>query len=392
MSYIDPIRITFLGPTGVGKTSVLAAMSEIMKHQTDAAKVRLTFQAETWPRLEQAIYELRERCFRPNMLGKATIGKVEYDLEVAPTVLSGWIPGLTVPVEITDYPGEWLRGTTDQIRDVKETIGRASVIMVAVDAVGLMLSRDPELGFVNISNAAEQVTNILRESIVSATVEEPKLVAFVPIRCEKWLRSGEDQKALVSRVKDVFADAISILGQPELRDKVAVVVAPVNTVGIVEFLKFGPRRSKHELDTDEKGNEIIPSGSFTPNNYEAYYHRVTESKVPQPEYADHLLRYALAFSMVLLKRRSDKQIQDDVNQAKEELLKELVSADDPFWWKWIVESLGGSVAEVPAKAAIWTAQTLVNWPTNQALSNFANGRRETLPFEVVQGSHLLSKK
>lgn len=390
-SNIDPIKIAFLGPTGVGKTSVLAAMSEIMEEQTQAARVELTFKAETFPRLEQAIFELQERCFRPNMRSRGNIAKVEYDLEVQPTALGGWIPGLSIPVQITDYPGEWLRDT-EKVRDVKDTIGQASIVMVAIDTVGLMLSKDRDLAFVNRSNATKQVTNVLRESIASAPAGEPKLLVFVPVRCEKWMRNKKDREALLKRLKEVFADVIDLFAQPKLHDRIAIVIAPVKTLGVVEFLKLGPKRKKPELDMDDEGNEIIPNGPFTPGNYDAYYHRVTESKAPKPEFADHLLRYALAFTMVLLKRRTDKEIQDGVNEIKEKFLRELASDNDSALGKWIVKNIGGAVADVPAKGAVWVAQKLVNWPTNSALANFADGRQENLPFEIVQGRHLLVKE
>jgi hypothetical protein len=392
MPSIAPIEVTFLGPSGVGKTSVLAAMSEIIKAQAETAKVKLTFEAESQPRLDEAIVELHERCYRPNVQMKQTLTKEEYELGVAPTVLAGWVEGATVPLRITDYPGEWLTDSvSEHIKDVKATINKAAVVLIAIDTVGLMLARDPELAFVNNhTNTAEQVTNVLRETLASTIGDEPKLVMLVPLRCEKWMHKEDDQKALVARVRQIYADAIQLLSQPDIKERVALVIAPINTLGIIEFLKIGPRRSTPELMIDPQGNEIIPDGFYTPRNFEVYYHRVTESKVPKLQYADHLLRYALAFSMVLSKHRSNTQIRQEIEQIKEKLLEEFINDDDPEWWKWIVRNVGGWAAEGPAKAAVRVAQTILNWPANAALGNFANGRRETLPFQIVQGRHLLT--
>ncbi len=383
----DPIRITFLGPTGVGKTSVLAAISEIMEKQIQEAKVKLTFGATTWPRMKDAIDDLRERCFRPNMASTRNVTKVVYDLEVAPTVLNGWISGVVVPIEIIDYPGEWLMGIPDRVKQVKETIGQASVVMIAIDAVGLMNSKDPDYYFVNSSNQVEQVTNILRESIADVESKERKLVMFVPIRSEPWMHTAEQQRSLTDRLKEVYADAIQMFAQPKLANRIALVIAPVCTLGIIEFLRYGPIRPKPILDTDQEGRDIIPSGPISPKNYEAYFHRVKPTKSPEPAYADQLLKYAMAFTMVLLLERTKEEIRQETEQFKKELQNELVSSEDPAWIKW----LAGGLANITGDALGMIATTVVNWPTNQALSNFAQGRRETLPFQILQGSHLLRK-
>ena len=259
MAYITPIEITFLGPTGAGKTSVLAAMSEVIKQQSETAQVQLNFGAETWPRLQRTIFELQERCFRPNMHFERSIAEVTYDIGVIPTVLSGWIEGMEVPVRITDYPGEWLAPEEfqkERISQVKANIAKASIIFVAIDAVGLLLSKTPDYYFINErSNMARQVTNVLREVFLADTSAEPKLVMFVPIRCEKWMHTADSQKALVDGVCEMYTEVLDMFKSDKFKHRISVVIAPVKTLGIIEFLQVGPRREKPVLDTDAQGNE-----------------------------------------------------------------------------------------------------------------------------------------
>lgn len=394
-SYIDPINIVFLGPSGVGKTSVLAAMAEQLKTEAERAKVKLTFKADTWPWMQEAIEELKERVFRPNMGNTPSITRTDYELELAPTVLKGWVEGLTIPIKIVDYPGEWLTSYKQgNIQKVKDMIETASIVMIAIDAVALMEARNEELNYVHErNNAAEQVTNILRETLLDRTSLDPKLVMFIPIRGEKWLQEPvNEQGALVKQVESLYADTLAMFRQSPLSQQVAVVIAPVETLGIVHFDRFGPRRTQPQLPTDAQGRDVIPTGEPSPRNYDAYYKRVGDSKIIKPKYASEILRYALSFSMILFRNRTDAEIQQVMDKAKAELLEELTQGDDPAWVKWLIKKGAAPVVNLPLWLAGEAAKTIVNWPTNQALSNFAKDRRETLPFKIVQGNHLLVPK
>ena len=389
MAYIKPIEISFLGPTGVGKSSVLAAMADTIQKATDAAGVRLEFQAETYPRLEKTKVALIERCYRPNMAAKPTLGNVVYELELVPTVLFG-VPGAGVPLRITDYPGEWLTGTPEQVREVKATIQSCSIVMIAIDAVGLMESENPEIAYVNQSNQSEQVINVLRETI-RATDKEPKLLIFVPIRVEKWLNAAGD-KVLLDRFKEVYKASIDLFNSSKYSQNVSMVFIPVSTIGIVEYFKLGPRRSTTELPTDGSGNEKFPEGRPTPFDFEFYYRRIGDKTVMEPKYADELLRYALAFSMVLFKNRSKDAIEAEVERGKAEVLEFLTGDDPPAWWNAIVNTLGKAIAYGTGEAAKSISNIVVNWPANTAIRGFVSSRRDTLPISVLQSGKLPSKE
>ena len=127
-------------------------------------------------------------------------------------------------------------------------------------------------------------------------------------------------------------------------------------------------------------------------NHEVYFTRVGNDKVPKPQYADHLLRYALAFAMVLASKRTREEIAQALNEAKQEILEALVEQDDPALWKWFMHTIGKRTLDWMAQGATTVAETIVNWPTNQALSNFASGRLERLPFHIEQGRSLLTRE
>jgi len=82
-------------------------------------------------------------------------------------------------------------------------------------------------------NQVEEVSDLIKDAFKKSSTES-KLLIFVPIKCETALQEGKDPQELHDALKSAYDDLLRGYLLPKALN-VAVVVAPVKTVGSVIF-------------------------------------------------------------------------------------------------------------------------------------------------------------
>ena len=148
-----------------------------------------------------------------------------------------------------DVPGEWF---VDPVhRDELQTVMRkCQIIVIAVDSPHLV---EDDGRYHDCFNRPEKITDAIKQAF-QGDVKKPRLVLFVPVKCELYRNNGKDglkpnMSDLLNNVKQGYSDLIKYL-DTTLKDSCTVAVAPCITIGGLQFVTFVD-------DIDDKGN-ILP--------------------------------------------------------------------------------------------------------------------------------------
>lgn len=265
--YSEQIDVCLIGPTGVGKTSLLATMHQQLQNYLPHNVQFKPLNNELFQKLTGKYRELEKVAdIPPHSLavsdGEGTQGIQTYSFGFNFVPPKGE-PDKFLQVNFHDTPGRY---TSDLHAELLAKVNCSQVIINAVDA-GVMMeaSRENALAY----NGYDQVARILDESFADA---RNRLVLMVPIKAETWIgncRSWEkEENALIRRAGEHLAPITKLFN---FENRLGIVV-PVETMGCVRFLTAIP---------DGKGGEII------------HYAR-TEGKF-QPRYIHFPLLYTLYF-------------------------------------------------------------------------------------------------
>ncbi|GAB1545466.1 hypothetical protein NUACC21_81420 [Scytonema sp. NUACC21] len=269
------LKITMLGPSGVGKTTLLTALYEQFENTIGQTDLQLTPDEESSAILQERLMELKGLLddFEPKGGIRGTEGEPEH--------LRSFIFGLgkkgkkpSLELNFQDYPGGYhaAKATPEKKQFVKQLLNECVAVLIAIDAPALMEQKGK---WHEQINRAQQMTDLFK--IAYQDLESPRLVIFAPVKCEKYLQDEKSSKELLLRVKEGYAKLIDLFNSPALHTKVAVVVTPVQTVGSVVF-------SRVEM------NSNIPHFLFRKSSHDAEYSPI-DSEQP--------LRYLLRFLLKL---------------------------------------------------------------------------------------------
>lgn len=277
----EPIEFEFpvnmLGPRGVGKTSMLAAITNEFQNVAMAAGLHLTPDAKTAIDLQQTFTDMKRMC--SGRLGAYVEPTVKPGMseEVFTFTLSTPRGGTKMKLKFHDFPGGWLMDK-DRAGDYDDQLKRAAVIFVAVDVPALMELDCGEINFPNRVSAA------LGTALHNDETDWPhRLIVFVPMRGELWFHRGEAERVYERFVKSYKATLDALEGYAK-RGRVAGVYCPIQTLGAVEFAAFKPEGDRH-----------LPRFRKVRDEY-------------QPVDCDQPLRYLLRYIVNMLKPHSENTV------------------------------------------------------------------------------------
>lgn len=250
-------KISIIGPTRVGKTSLIAAMLEKSQELLAGSPVSMKpAGSATEKRLQLHFNErqgaLMAREFNPGAL-RGTQEKFVFDV-----ILDAGFD--CVNVGFIDYPGAWLDAATrtDQMRNRWENecipwINDSTILLVPIDAAVLMEAILPKHrmavpSLLNIHMVAE-VTRLWAK-LRRQKEEEPGLLLFCPLKCETYFNDNsgmrDDSKELFQRFETVYDHVLEAVRQ-ELQgtSHVSLMYSPIDTYGCVELLKSDWRPDSH---------------------------------------------------------------------------------------------------------------------------------------------------
>ncbi|MBV9312402.1 MAG: hypothetical protein JO100_01420 [Pseudonocardia sp.] len=239
-------KISMLGPTRVGKTSIVASMLQggeqllvgtpVTMRPDDPAterRIALTRQA-----LQGA---LQAGEFRPGSL-QSTNEPDHFKL-----LLDSGVEGTAIRFDLLDFPGEWLNPATRpslRQRDWEDCLAfvkQSSVLIVPVDAAVLMEAARQEYRrawpAILTTDEVRQVAGDWAAGRKAAG-NEPATLLFCPVKCEfyfddnggRWNKSEE----LLNRFRDEYGHIIDrVRGE---HPGIQQLYCPVDTIGCVELI------------------------------------------------------------------------------------------------------------------------------------------------------------
>jgi TIR domain len=240
-------RIGLLGPSGVGKTSLVAALLSESQNVLDGTGMTIRpADLITEHRLAECRMGLEstvsDRVFRPGGV-QGTMEPFTFRLMLDPGV-----PNSETNIELLDFPGGWLDPWTrpeafsDEWETCRAFITQSTILVIPVDAALLM-----EAVEVTHSRAVSRLLSIPDVELVARdwAVErnrrrhEPALVAFCPVKCESYFVDNggwRDKSAVLSRkFLQVYATVIKVIRDNAPLTK--ILYTPIDTIGCVELLE-----------------------------------------------------------------------------------------------------------------------------------------------------------
>lgn len=241
--------IAVLGGRGVGKTSMLTAMSHDFERSVDDVSLQLNASPQTRLTMDQRLYQLMrvagctDASIDPGKMGiggTAIADEYTFQLKHLPSDTS-------FDLIFHDYPGGYLQDL-NRCSYIRNVLAPASVILVAFDTPALMQLNGEEHEAINMPS---NLKNVLA-AILSTRSDLRRLVMFVPMRCERWLVSNKSAllyEAFLMR----FQSMIKLLSY--YKNSIDVLYSPIQTLGSVQFQRYHERRALFER---------IDSRSFAP--------------------------------------------------------------------------------------------------------------------------------
>ncbi len=229
MNKMDTITVTMAGPSGVGKTSLLASMYSHIRDEAREHGCSFTASPAVINELVEREEELKDFAEGPGLRVSRDLGpKPSQDKRVFGFNLhfeSGKVPD--VPFEFIDLPGGWYASGGD-FDEADRCVLASHVVVVAVDSWALM-----EAGgkYNNKINKPKQICEALQRASDKLRPKDPRpLILFVLVKAEKYLHDDQHDKLLTKAIS-VYRPLVD----PLVKNGYPVVGCAVETVGGVEL-------------------------------------------------------------------------------------------------------------------------------------------------------------
>jgi len=264
MSETATINISMVGPRGVGKTSLLAAMYNELDVELSKIGCNLALGAGTTTKnITGRLNELKKAATSSGIKVQADEGipntgaliEYKFDLDIG----DGGAPEVTL--RFMDMPGAWYtgEGSRKDLEDADRTLGESHVSFLAVDATALMEAPSKQSGGIGKYHDHFNNPEAIRQAYKRALNHfgDGHLVVITLIRAETYVKSGRIGE-LYKRLREAYGDLASCLRKNG--EQIPVFGCYVETVGSLVFNSF-----------IEKGGAVmsefrrIPGKGYTPS-------------------------------------------------------------------------------------------------------------------------------
>lgn len=343
------INILMYGMRRSGKSSVLASMIDSFREAARGTPLRVEPQSSTAKIMRSQLISLEKTFYNADYLGQSSFlfsgdsgdGGGDPSSEIRPYYFDlvyddGEKKETIAQLNFWDVPGEiyhWQNHKDDSVREraiqeIEEKMASCNILVVAVDTVHLMEENGK---FSQAFHSPRILQNLISRcwTVEEGKVPAPKMVLFVPLKCERyyWLskKDGALTKAeepltmdhVIERIKATFERPLQALKDSPY--PVTVAITPILTMGSVEFDHFG-------RDDDGK---IIREKIFGMEHSEKparVYYRFTRDKNFHPLYCEQPVLYVLAFVV-----HSAKKLREIEKKRKKRSLLGIFAEGAAFW-------------------------------------------------------------
>lgn len=258
-------KIGIIGPTRVGKTSMITAMLEEGQTLLAGTNVSLQPVGETKARINSYLDELQGSLiaggeFNPGaMSGTEEPSKITLEMSVNNSKLT-WA--------ILDYPGRWIdekyrpKDKNEEWENCKKWIRESIVLLVPIDAsVAMESSTLEELKAANTTLQIAAAGAVARQWVKGRIEKnEPGLLILVPVKCETYFSDNGGRKdkstSLFNCIKKLYQPLLKAVREEiersENKPEILIQYHPIDTIGCVEIktAKWDKRDDRLEFKAD----------------------------------------------------------------------------------------------------------------------------------------------
>lgn len=258
MAVSDEMQFAILGPSGAGKTTMLACMSEEFEEELPGAI--FPAEADTFNVLNNAYNALRraandssKREFENGISGTEDMRKFLFHIKGRRAVM---------PVSFYDFPGGWMLPNSPNNNKIIDITVNSAVIIVAINTPYLM---EMDGRYAAQGCSVEGIERIIDEAL-RRDIDKDRLILFVPIKCEKWMDTKEERNNMSRVIREAFAKTLSLVSNSNFAGKLAMALLPVQTVGNAKFKRFRIN-SEEQVEREFYRKESLDT-KFSPLNVE----------------------------------------------------------------------------------------------------------------------------
>lgn len=277
------MKVTMMGARGVGKTSVLTSMYRNMNSAVNNTKLHISAESGTEEVLIGKVRNLKDMFLKDNKLGDEVQSGIAGDKTVTTFDFDFGFntENAEMGIEIKDFPGEYVK---DEPETVKSYIDESNAIIIAIDTPHLM---ECDGKYNEAKNRTSAITEFFKKTLNEESDE--KLVMLVPLKCEKYYIEGRINE-VSKKVKETYIELLRFLFDKEnehgLKGKIACVVAPILTLGEIQFSGF-------DCENEEVCEVRTEDGLLLPRKVNYSY--VKPNADYAPKYCEQPLYYLLSF-------------------------------------------------------------------------------------------------
>ena len=308
--------VLMIGQRRTGKSSVLSAMLRSMEKLCDETGFQFIADEDTQSQMKtkllylENIFYVHERDEVFSTL-EGYKNNVDYGMMTDEALFYRFHLGLVDKkkskndyiVEFVDIRGEdMLCDIEEEGHTIKDWIEKCSIIMIAIDSPALMEGKwkkgygehhdkvnVPESIYDCITSADKKMRAKLKDN----QRLPPKLILFVPLKCEKYYYQNEMGR-LNEVLKKGYGNLFSFL---EERTEYSVAITPILTLGDVVFDHYKTKKLPSGKEVVELfGDEALESMRYTPKAPLFSLRKIERPKF-SPQYCEQPLLYLLAYVM-----------------------------------------------------------------------------------------------
>ena len=261
------------------------------------------------------------------------------------------VPDYWLKLHFWDFPGGWLLDNRDA---VVEQLNKSDVILIAIDTPSLVV--DDKHGNYQLWHEKKNRPHAIADIFMEIDLSKPKLILFVPIKCETWHISTKGSELIADQVRKGYDGLIASL---KMYADVTVATTPVQTLGNYLWSYRVSKTVKNKVTLQDK---------FVPFNVD-----VNGNAEYSPREIDQPLIYTLSFM---------------AKQVRENLTHNQTKTDDRWenqsWWTTLLKTISGERAEyLQARRKLFTKLSQLEQPMDSLNKKRMDSKKDG--FEVIQG-------
>jgi len=231
-------HVTMLGPTRVGKTSLIAALYVAGQEFFAGKPISVTADATTKARIHANDREMRGELaqgrFSPGALRGSTDSETNTLRISAPTSST-----YELDLVIHDLPGGWMLDAKQSV-EYQRALAESPCVIIPIDATVLMEVDAAHVPYILDLLRVGEVADFVREwTKLRKSNGDPTRLILAPVKCESYFddNGGSEDRAaeLFGHVQWLYGDIVRTyrveLGDPHAE----VLYAPVDTIGSIYF-------------------------------------------------------------------------------------------------------------------------------------------------------------